>query len=399
MWSWALYDWANSSYSAIVATFVFPAYFAGAIVGDTVKGTVLMGQATSLAALLIAVAAPFLGAKADHFHNRKIFLAGSSIIAIAGVIMMALLPPESSSIAYAFILIILTYAGFELGIVFYNALLPSVSAPSHYGRASGLAFGLGYLGGLCILILCLALFPHGSNGVPNMLIASALWFAAFAVPLFLYVPEPKREKDAAALGGYNFLHSWRLIKNTPGMLRFLIAHMLFMDGLSTLFTFGGMYAAGSFGFNTGELLALGITLNIMAGIGAVVFAKVDDRKGSLFVLQTGLIAVAVCAGLLFVASGKYQFWAVTMIMSLFFGPLQSSARTYIARQAPVERRTELFGALALSGRATSFLGPALVAVLAALTGEQRWILPPIIGFFVVAYGLLTSVPQASKDRP
>jgi len=167
--------------------------------------------------------------------------------------------------------------------------------------------------------------------------------------------------------------------------------MLYTDGLTTLFAFGGIYAAGTFGFSFAEVIQFGIALNVTAAIGAVAFGWVDDRLGAKATIAAGLVGLLVCGAIVLISTSKPVFWIAALLIGLFLGPVQAASRTWMARYAPDEQRAELFGLMALSGKATAFLGPLLLAEITRATGSQRWGMATILVFFAVGLVLLASI--------
>ncbi|MEC8183081.1 MAG: MFS transporter, partial [Pseudomonadota bacterium] len=256
-WAWCLYDWANSALPTVVTTFVFAAYFAKAVVGDETEGTFLWGQATAAAGLLVAVTGPVLGAVADRAGRRKPWIGGFTLVAVVACAGLWFVAPDRGDIALALGLVIVTTAAFEFASVFYNAMLPDLVAANRLGRVSGWGWGIGFLGGLSALALVLVVFvnpaaaPFGldkgaAEHIRAAMVAAALWFALFALPLFLFTGEasgPRQPLAAAARAGLGDLwRTLRTVRRQPQLLRFLLARMAYADGLATLFALGGIYA-------------------------------------------------------------------------------------------------------------------------------------------------------------
>ncbi|MEC9216215.1 MAG: MFS transporter, partial [Pseudomonadota bacterium] len=290
-WAWCLYDWANSALPTVVTTFVFAAYFAKAVVGDETEGTFLWGQATAAAGLLVAVTGPVLGAVADRAGRRKPWIGGFTLVAVLACAGLWFVAPDRGYIALALGLVIVTTAAFEFASVFYNAMLPDLVAANRLGRVSGWGWGIGFLGGLSALALVLVVFvnpaaaPFGldkgaAEHIRAAMVAAALWFAVFALPLFLFTGEasgPRQPLAAAARAGLGDLwRTLRTVRRQPQLLRFLLARMAYADGLATLFALGGIYAAGTFAMDFDEIILFAIALNVTAGLGAIAFAWLDD---------------------------------------------------------------------------------------------------------------------------
>jgi UMF1 family MFS transporter len=292
--------------------------------------------------------------------------------------------------------------------VFYNAMLPDLAPPGRVGRISGWAWGLGYFGGLVCLMVALFGFvradppPFGLDAgsyehVRATTIFVALWFVVFALPLFLWVPDRPRAGigSAAAIrkGLAALMTTLRRLPHYRNIARFLIAKMIYIDGLNTLFTFGGIYAAGTFGMSLEEVLVFGILLNITAGSGAALFAWVDDWIGAKRTIMLALLALIVLGVAALLVEDKALFYAIGLGLGIFFGPAQAASRSLMARLAPPDLATEFFGLYALAGKATAFMGPALFGWATLAAGSQRAGMATILIFFVVGLVLLMGVKE------
>ncbi len=377
--AWSLYDWASSPVPTLHATFIFSVFFTTAVMPE--GGTAAWAWMTSATAFALAIAAPVFGRIADTTGASKKLLGLATAIGAIATASLWFIEPDVSFATAALMLSALSIFAMEVSFVFYNAMLPAVARPDGYGRASGLAWGLGYAGAILALVLVLVLFvlPDipafgiGTEGAANIRITmcfAALWLCIFAAPLFLVVhtPPPVASKKSFA---QQFKASIAVAMKIPDMPRFLLARMLFADGLVTLFAFGGIYAAKVFGFSQTMVLVFAIVLNITAGIGAAVGGFADDRFGSTRVMRTSLIILALLGGIAILAPSQAVFWVAGAALGLFIGPVQSSARVYVAHKAPEEHRASMFGLMMLSGKATSFIGPLLYGVLITATGNER----------------------------
>jgi len=385
VFAWCLYDWACSSFNTIVISFVFATYFVRAVATNPASGTAGWAEAQGLAGLVIALVAAPLGAIADGGGLRRPMLAGCTAIVALCTAGLWFVRPHPSSIVLALVLVAAATVAFEIAAVFYNAMLPDIAAPGRIGRVSGLAWGSGYLGGLVCLVLCLVLLidphpprfglsPAESQPVRATALFAAGWIAVFAWPLLVLMPRPPRRLAVrrALRNGIAALRSaLRAAIGTSGTARFLVARMLYSDGLTTLFAFGGIYAAGTFAMDAHATLLLGIALNVTAGIGAVVFALIEDRIGAKSVVLLAVGALAVLGTLALLAQSARTFWIVALGLGSFVGPAQAASRSLMARLAPADARGAHFGLYALSGRVTGFVGPLALGAVTAMTHSQR----------------------------
>ncbi|MBL8630460.1 MAG: MFS transporter, partial [Rhodospirillaceae bacterium] len=372
------------------------------------EGTAWWGSAQSLSALLIALISPVVGAIADYSGRRKLWVAVCSIATLIATSLLWYAEPKSASVLWILVAVVIANIGFEVGQVFYNAMLPGIAPASKLGRISGWAWGCGYGGGLLCLAICLFVFiqaepaPFGLSAVvagpvrATSLIV-AVWFAIFSLPFFLWASDTTLHQQPIATAVRNGLSQLRetLIKarKYPDIIRFLIARTFYNDGVNTIFAFGGIFAAGTFGMSVAEVIQLGIALNVTAGLGAAAFGWVDDHLGSKRTISISVVAVIVFGALTLSAPSKEWFWVWALILSTFFGPVQAASRTMMARLAPEDIRTEMFGLFALTGKAIAFLGPLAVAWGTAAIGNQRWGLATVLVFLGIGLWILRGVKE------
>lgn len=410
--AWAFYDWANSSFAAIISTFVFPAYFARQVVGDEALGTTLWGYTVGVAGLLVAIAGPVLGAVADQYGRRKPMLLFFTLICLLATAALWWVRPGSDYLVMAMLLAGIATVGAELAVVPYNAMLPDITPRQRLGRWSGWAWGLGYAGGLAALLLALfgLINPQAWLDLPRddaahiraTFVLVALWYGLFALPLFFFTPDLRTVSlspgRAVRRGLAQLAESLRQVRQYSHLVRFLIARLFFIDGLATLFAFGGIYAAGSFGFDEREVLLFGIALNVSTGIGAVAFAWLDDLLGSRTVILVSILGVLIPAAVILMIESTLAFWLLGLFMGLFIGPVQAASRSYMARVAPPEWRTQFFGLLSFSGKATVFLGPLLVGWVTGLFDSQRAGMTVIPVLLFIGLVLMWTVPSSREVR-
>jgi UMF1 family MFS transporter len=413
MAAWCAYDWANSAFPTVILTFVFAAYFAKKVAADEVSGTSAWAYAVSLSMAAVALSGPVLGAIADAVGRRKPLLALASGLCIAASAGLWFVAPDPAWVLPALVLMGIANFAFETGIIFYNAMLPGLAPPLMLGRLSGWGWATGYAGGLVCLGLALAVLitpspppfgldPAQAEPVRATALLVALWFALFALPLFAFVPDgggPSRPPGAAVRHGVaTLIGTLRQIRHHRVVARYLVAHMVYTDGLNTLFGIGGIYAAVTFDMGFDELLLFGIAMNVTAGLGAFGFGWVDDRIGPKATVLLALAALTGLGAALSVVEAKPWFWALALPMGIFFGPAQSASRTLMARLAPPRLEAEMFGLYALSGKATAFAGPALFGWVTGATGSQRAGLGVILVLFVAGMMLLALVPAPPSAR-
>ncbi len=410
--SWALYDWANSAYFVMILTFIFSAYFTSSIADNENTGTALWGNMVGIAGIFIALLAPFLGAIADEGGRRKPWVLFFTVMSVIGCSALWFAEPSSDFIWFALIVGFFATLGAELSLIFYNAMLPDLSPPEKIGRWSGWGWGLGYIGGLvCLIIGYFVFYLKGASwfgldegAMQNTRITflfTGIWYALFSVPFFMKTPDVpsknKPYKEAIRDGIRRLKDGFEVVKSRPEIARFLIARLFYNDGLATIFAMGGVYAAGTFGFETAEIFYFGIGLNITAGIGAYAFAWIDDRSGSRNTIVWSLIGLIIPVVAVLFVETKLWFWIWGLLLGVFVGPVQAASRTLMGRLAPIDKRNQMFGLLALTGKVTSFLGPILVGWITLLMGNQRWGMGVILVFLITGLLIMWKVEDDAKN--
>jgi UMF1 family MFS transporter len=409
--AWGLWDWGSAAFNAVVTTFVFAVYLTSDSFGPPGVVEAQLGYALAAAGLLIAVLAPVTGQRSDTSGRRKLWLAVNTYVVVALTAAMVFVAPDPSFLWLGLVLLAAGNVFFEFAGVNYNAMLSQVSTPRSIGRVSGFGWGMGYLGGIVLLLIVYFGFIQGLFGVPDedgwpvrlaMLVAAA-WFGLFALPVLLRVPEYKgvgarRERvgffASYARLGRDIARLWRESRHT---VWFLLASAVFRDGLAGVFTFGGVLAASVFGFSAGEVILFAIAANVVAGVSTIAVGALDDRLGAKPVIVTALVGLVVSGMLVFLLhdGGQIVFWTAGLALCLFVGPAQSASRTFLARIIPPGREGEVFGLYATTGRAVSFLAPTLFAVFISIFGEPYF---GILGIVVVlAVGLVLLIPVRARQ--
>ncbi|MFC3127024.1 MFS transporter [Pseudoroseomonas globiformis] len=412
IWAWALYDWANSAFPTVVSTFVIAAYFTQGVAADPVTGQAQWGVMQTVAGLAIAVLSPVLGAVADAGGRRRAMLLLCTLVTSIATGLVWFGTPEPASALWVLACVGIATVGFELGTVFYNAMLPSVAPPEKLGRISGLAWGLGYAGGLACLLLALFLLvqpnpsPLGldrdaAEHVRATAVLVAAWMIVFGWPVLVALPDPPPPRPRWSQAVREGLAEIRRVvvglPRNPVMARFLLARLFYTDGLNTLFAFGAIYAAGAFGMEFEEILLFGIALNVTAGLGAAAAGLLEDRRlGARRTILLALGAIIILGAGLILVQDKAWFWGLALALGLFMGPAQSASRSYMAQLAPPAEVTAYFGLFALSGRITGFLGPAALAAMTAATGSQRAGMATVLGFLALGAAILLTMREKPR---
>lgn len=417
--AWGLWDWGGSAFNAVVTTFVFTVYLTTDGLFGTPSGvSAALGWSLAAAGVVVAVIAPITGRRADLGGRRRLWLGVHSGVVVLCILLMFFVRPEPAFLWLGLGLLAVGTVFFEFASVNYNAMLTQISTRASIGRVSGFGWGLGYVGGIVLLLIVYVGFiaPEvglfgvtGDDGldVRVSLLLAGVWFAAFALPVLFAVPEAParagRWERVGVIASYRALFAqvaalWRESRST---VTFLIASAVFRDGLTGVFTFGGVLAQGTFGFSVGEVILFAIAANLVAGVATISVGALDDRIGPKAVIVASLTGLVICGATVFALhdGGKTVFWIFGLLLCLFVGPAQSASRSYLARLIPEGREGEIFGLYATTGRAASFLAPAAfaaaVSIAASVSGSaesnvQYW---GILGLvLVLAVGLMLLLP-------
>jgi len=416
---WVLFDWAAQPFYTLVVTFLFAPYFVNGFMADPDRGAALWAYATGIAELIAAALAPVLGAIADAGQPRKPWIAVFSVLLVVGLSGLWLAAPgRTDLLPIVLIAFGLAVIGAELATVFTNAMMRSLVSGKRLGTLSGLGWATGYIGGLVALVLVAGLLVADPNtgktllGLKPLLPLdpatregdrlvgpfSAVWYLVFVLPLFLFTPDRSAkplQARAVTAGLTQLVRSVKdLVRHHGQIALFLLARMLYADGLGAVFAFGGIYAAFVFGWGATELGLFGIILTIAGTIGAGLGGPLDDRAGSKPVIVFTLcLFIAASIGVLsvdrdhvlfvlaveakvpgsapFTSAGEQVYLAFAILIGLASGPIQASSRTLLARMCPPGKMTEFFGFFSFSGKITAFAAPLAIGVVTQASGSQR----------------------------
>jgi MFS transporter, UMF1 family len=428
IWGWWMFDWANQPYSTLLLTFIFAPYFATSVAADPVTGQAIWGWMLAMSGVAIALGAPVLGAIADVSGRRRAWVAMWSALYMvgAGALWWAVPGADQGTILLVLTAFAIGLVGLEYGIVFTNAILPTLGGRDDLGRISGTGWALGYLGGLLALVIMLAALAENDRGVTLIGIApilgldpemregtrfvgpfTALWLFVFAIPFFLWVREPASPRAApgsVARALRELGQSLRALPRRRSLFAYLTGSMVYRDALNGIYAFGGIYAAGVLGWSIIQIGVFGILAAAVGAVACWIGGKLDSRYGPKPVI-IGCILLLMLVCTIIVTTDRTQvlllpvaadstlpdiiFYMCGALIGAGGGTLQAASRTMLVRQADPARMTEGFGLYALSGKALSFVAPALIALVTTLTESQRLGVLPLIGLF--ALGLLLLV--------
>ncbi len=411
LWSWTLYDWATQSYSTIIHTFVFGAYFTRQIAVNQEQGTTQWAMTIGLTGLCVALSGPFLGAVADHAGRRKPWLGAGTIVCALATAGLWFVHPRVEHIVLALGLLAVASYSIHTAEIFYNAMLADLAPRNVYGRWSGRGWAMGYAGGVFCLAAVFLLFlgdhawiPLDHDSAQHIRAAFpfvSIWLLIFSIPVFVFAPDRKprttHRVEAIRAGLQQLRDSIRNVRRYRHIVRFLIARAIYSDGLATIFAIGGVYAAGTFAMREVEVLLFGVALSLSAGLGAAAFSTIDDRIGSRQTILLSLTALFVFSSLIVIIEEPFWFWVSGILLGVFVGPAQASSRSYLSQLAPETMRAQLFGVYALAGKSTSFLGPIIVGTLTAVFRSQRIGLMIVPIYFAAGLWILRGVPRIARE--
>lgn len=437
--AWIFFDWAAQPFFTLITTFVFAPFFASALAADAAEGQALWGYATGFAGLCIALLSPLLGGVADRTGPRKPWIAAFGALLVLGSGMLWFAVPGSAlAVPIALAGFVIATIGAEFATTFNNAMMTRLVPPERLGWLSGTGWAVGYLGGLVSLALTLGLLaadPQSGKTLAGLAPLfgldaaaregdrfsgplTALWFVVFVAPMFMLTPDSPRTgmglREAAQGGVGRLKATLAELPQLPSLGRFLLANMIYQDALVALFAFGGIYAAGVFGWQTIELGVFGILLTVTGTFGAWMGGRLDDAIGGKPVVLGSIACLLfACLGILslgadhvffvvpaappapgdglFASLPEKIYLGLGLLIGLVAGPMQAASRSLMARLAPEGRIGEFFGLFALSGKVTSFLGPTLVALATSIFASQRAGLAVLIVFFLTGAALLAGV--------
>jgi UMF1 family MFS transporter len=390
--SWCLFDFANSSYSAVISAVIFPVYFTNVIVGNSAgEGDLWWGRAISLSMLFIALSSPFLGGIADYAGSRKKLLllyTGICVVAVSGFSFL-----RPGAVAAGFALIVLANIGMEGGLVFYNSFLPRIAPGEFQGRISGWGFSTGYAGSIISLLIALPLASAGRYEVTWVM--TAAFFSVFSLPAFLFLPADVPSGISPIVAGTKgSKQAWLTLKKLWSRTeprKFLIAYLFYEDGVNTVIVFSSIFAATTLQFGTHELVGLYITVQVTALAGAFIMAKPTDTWGPKKIVILSLLLWVAVAILAFFVQSKLQFWAVASIAGLGLGTVQAGTRAFYAQYVPPGEEAEYFGVYSLVGKSSAVLGPLLFGLVSTATRSQRPGILSVAVFFVIGLVLVSRV--------
>ena len=388
---WTLFDFANTSFSIVVVTFLYAVYFKKTIASGEPIGDLYWSIGTSVAMIITAIISPVLGAIADHSAGKKRFLLFFTALCIIATASLYFVGP--GEIFWGIFVFVLANIGFEAGLVFYDAFLPEITSPKNYGRVSGYGFGMGYLGSLATLAI---VYPFiESSLIRETFPVAALFFMIFSVPLFLYLKDTRRKvertKSFAAIGFERVWTTLTNLKHYKNLAIFLLAFFFYIEGVNTVIFFSGNYASTTLGFTEMELLVFFLTVQTTAIVGSIVLGILADKIGQKKIIIISLFMWLITITIAYFVHDKSGFYVVGLIAGAAMGSCQSASRSLMSKLTPPEQKTEFFGFYSFFGKSSAVIGPLVFGLVSFLSGDQRIAIISIAFFFIIGFLILTKV--------
>ncbi|MBY5700525.1 MFS transporter [Rhizobium leguminosarum] len=442
IWGWMFFDWAAQPFFTVVTTFIFGPYFVSRLTDDPVSAQTTWSNMATISSVIIALLSPVLGSIADQSGARKPWIGFFAIIKIASLFCLWFAAP-GSPVLYPVIFMIFASISAEFSIVFNDSMMPRLVGKHEVGRLSNTAWGLGYLGGIIVLIAVVTLLAASPETGKTILgldplfgldpatgqdaritgPISAVWYLIFILPMFFFTPDVGKGLPfgtAVRSGLRELKNTLGELRERRGILKFLIARMIYQDGVNGLLILGGIFAAGMFGWATIEIGIYGIILNVIAIFGCLIAGRIDKGVGSkvtvvisltmLLLATIGIISTGpgytlfglmplptADSGGLFGTAAEKAYILYGLLIGLAFGPVQASSRSYLARSVNIEEAGRYFGIYALSGRATSFMATLLFSLVTYMSGSPRLGMATLILFLAGGLILLIRTPYPA-DR-
>ncbi len=390
--SWCFFDFANSSYSAVISAVVFPVYYVSAIVGNEAGlGDLWWGRAISASMAFVAVTSPFLGGIADYSGRRKRLLLSYTLLCISSVACFSLL--KKGMLVESFFLIVLANIGLEGGLVFYNSFLPEIADREYQGRVSAWGYAIGYAGSIFSLLIALPLVRKGYYNETWFMVA--IFFAVFSLPAFFFLPHDRKSGltlwHSAKQGGR---FSWKTLREMwkhRELRKFLLSFLIYEDGVNTVIVFSSIFAANTLGFDAKELIGLYLIVQVTALIGAFIMAKPIDLWGPKKVVTVSLLLWSFVAVAAYFISDKGHFFILASVAGLGLGTVQAASRAFFSQFIPIEHESEYFGVYSLVGKSSAIAGPIVFGYISSAFRSQRPAILAVSAFFIIGFILIQYV--------
>jgi len=404
IFNFALYDFANSAFTTIIITFIFSTYFAKQIAPNPVLGQSYWGWTIGITGVIVAVVGPILGNIADRKNYTEFFIKIFTIICISLTCLLWFSKPSKEYLFYTLLIVGLANIFYELSLIFYNSTLKKISEEKSLGKSSGYSFALGYIGGILILIICIKIFIDSNNlpfglskdNAENIRATSflvAFWYLIFSLPFLLNLKKYNYDKVSELTNNIKNFKELIWNKGLNNIGKFLLARMLYADGLNAIIVMGGIFAVGVFNLEIKDLLILSVLMNITAFIGAIIGGYANDKFSSKAVIIFSLIGLILSSSIILFLKSKIIFLIFASINGFFIGPVQSASRVFMTKSIDINNQASAFGLFALSGKLTSFIGPLLVSTITYISNNQKIGFSSAIALLLIGLVILLNVKK------
>ncbi|MGK9367946.1 MFS transporter [Melioribacter sp. Ez-97] len=413
---WTLFDFANTSYSIVVVTFLYAVYFKHTVANGEPVGDFYWSVGTSISMLITAIVSPVLGAIADYSAGKKRFLLFFTALCILSTLLLYFV--GSGDLFFGLVLFIIANIGFEAGLVFYDAFLPEITKESSYGRVSGYGFAMGYLGSFTTLLVVYPFIER--NMIKETFPLSALVFLIFALPLFLFLKDSRKSRTVDesyfSIGFGRVTATLKNLKNYRNLVLFLVSYFFFIEGVNTVIYFSGNYASTTLSFSMKELIVFFMIVQTTAIIGSVIFGIISDsigqKKSLIISLSIWIVTILLAyftssadSPLIVLTASIFNlnpnsdghlllsryFYLVGLLAGMVMGATQSISRSLMSKLTPYNKKTEFFGFYSFFGKSSAILGPLVFGITSYLTGSQKYAILSIGIFFVIGLLFLGAV--------
>ncbi len=408
--AWSLYDWANSAFATTVMAGFFPIFFKEywSTTDNVTLSTWYLGLGNSIASILVAALAPFLGAIADRGTAKKkllILFAFLGIIATGGLWIV-----NQGHWQMAILFYIIASIGFMSGNIFYDALLPAVATKEKYDYASSLGYSLGYIGGglLFLINVLMYLQPHsfgisdGATAIRLSFISVAVWWAVFSIPLIFFVKEPKIHDKIGIFSSIK--EGWSQLVSTLSKIRqfkvvvtFLMAYWLYIDGVDTIIRMAVDYGT-SIGFPASSLITALLLVQFVAFPATLIYSRFASKIGIKNALYTAIIGYTIITIFGAFVSKEWHFYVIAVFIACFQGGIQALSRSMYSRIIPKNQAAEFFGFYNMLGKFAAIIGPPMMGYIGLITGNPRIGILSIVILFISGGFILTKVDLQEGER-
>jgi UMF1 family MFS transporter len=410
IWSWALYDWANSVYATTIMAGFFPIFFKEywADPNNPNESTFYLGMANSIYAIVVAAIAPFLGAIADQGSKKKKFLI---FFAFLGSIMTGgLCIVNQGYWQMAVLFYIIASIGFASANIFYDSLLPDITTEKNVDSVSSLGYGLGYFGGGLLFLLNVIMYlkphlfgiPDGATAIRISFLTVAIWWIVFTIPLILFVSEANDNKSvymgkAITMGWKQLIDTFKEIRKMRVVGLFLLGYFFYIDGVDTIIKMAVDYGM-SLNFPNESLIIALLIVQFIAFPAALIYGWLAEKIGAKAGIMIGIIGYSIITFLGYFMTKVVHFYFLAVLIGLFQGGIQALSRSLYTRIIPPSKSAEFFGFYNMFGKFAAIIGPALVGTVTILYGNARVGILSILSLFILGAYFLSKVDVEEGKR-